>query len=279
VARLLRLPIWGTYHTALPQYAQYLTGDAAMEEMMWKYIVWFYNQMDVVFAPSGSTAEELAQRGIDPRKIRLYPRGVDVERFHPGKRNGILEKRYAVKDGLKLIYVGRVSKEKNLQLLERAFKSLISSHPELKLFVVGDGPYLEEMRREMAGTPCIFTGYLAGEELAEVYASCDLFVFPSTTDTFGNVVLEAQASGLPVIVTDCGGPRESVIDGETGVIVPGDDEESLRQAIDLLLADPDRLRKMGQAGRNHVKQRSFETAFQASWKMYEEKADHRPPAQ
>jgi glycosyltransferase involved in cell wall biosynthesis/predicted metal-dependent phosphoesterase TrpH len=273
VARLLRLPIWGTYHTALPQYAQYLTGDAAMEELMWKYIVWFYNQMDFIFTPSGDTAEELAQKGIDPHKLRIYPRGVDVALFHPAKRNGVLEKRYHVKDGLKLLYVGRVSKEKNLQLLAKAFKVLVRSHPELTLFIVGDGPYLAEMRREMAGTPCIFTGYLAGEELAEVYASCDLFIFPSTTDTFGNVVLEAQASGLPVIVTDSGGPKENILAGESGIIVPGDDEEGLRNAINLLLADPERLRKMGQAARNHVKQRSFATAFQASWKMYEERAD------
>ena len=249
VARLLRLPIWSTYHTALPQYAQYLTGDTAMEELMWKYIVWFYNQMDLVFVPSGSTAEELAQKGIDPHKLRVYPRGVDVELFHPSKRNGVLEKHYQVKEGLKLLYVGRVSKEKNLQLLGKAFKALVSRHPELKLFIVGDGPYLEEMRREMAGTPCIFTGYLAGEELAEVYASCDLFVFPSTTDTFGNVVLEAQASGLPVVVSDSGGPRENVIDGQTGVIIPGDDEESLRQALDRLLVRPQRLKEMGRAAR------------------------------
>ena len=240
---------------------------------MWKYIIWFYNQMDLVFVPSGSTAEELAQKGIEPQKLRVYPRGVDVERFHPSKRNGVLEKRYQVKDGLKLLYVGRVSKEKNLQLLGKAFKSLVRSHPELKLFIVGDGPYLEEMRREMAGTPCIFTGYLAGEELAEVYASCDLFVFPSTTDTFGNVVLEAQASGLPVIVTDSGGPRENVINGETGVIVPGDDEESLANAIDQLLARPQRLKEMGRAARDYVQQRSFAAAFHASWKMYEEKAN------
>ncbi len=273
VARLLGLPIWGTYHTALPQYAQYLTGDPAMEELLWKYIIWFYNQMDLVFVPSGSTAEELAQKGIEPQKLRIYPQGVDVELFHPSKRNGVLEKRYQVKDGLKLLYVGRVSKEKNLQLLGKAFKSLVRSHPDLKLFIVGDGPYQEEMRREMAGTPCIFTGYLAGERLAEVYASCDLFVFPSTTDTFGNVVLEAQASGLPVIVTDAGGPRENVIDGETGAIVPGDDEEGLRQAIDRLLVRPRRLKEMGRAARDYAKQRSFGAAFQASWKLYEEKAN------
>ncbi len=278
VARLLRLPIWGTYHTALPQYAQYLTGDPAMEELMWKYIIWFYNQMDLVFAPSGSTAEELHQKGIDPGKIRLYPRGVDVERFHPSKRNGVLEKHYQVKEGLKLLYVGRISKEKNLPLLATVFKTLLESHPELKLIVVGDGPYLTEMRQVMAGPACAFTGYLAGEELAEVYASCDLFVFPSTTDTFGNVVLEAQASGLPVVVTDSGGPQESVIHGETGVIIPGDNEAELFKAINLLLADPARLKEMGRAARDHVQQRSFAAAFQASWKMYEERADHRQPA-
>lgn len=201
-----------------------------------------------------------------------FPSHVTPEKDN-AKRNGILERRYQVKDGLKLLYVGRVSKEKNLQLLEKAFKSLVRSHPGLKLFIVGDGPYLEEMRREMTDTPCIFTGYLAGEELAEVYASCDLFVFPSTTDTFGNVVLEAQASGLPVVVTDAGGPRENVIDGVTGVIVPGDDEEGLRDAIDRLLARPQRLKEMGQAARDYVQQRSFAAAFHASWKMYEEKAD------
>jgi glycosyltransferase involved in cell wall biosynthesis len=239
---------------------------------MWKYITWFYNQMDLVFAPSGSTAEELAQRGIEPQKLRIYPRGVDVELFHPSKRNGVLEKRYQVKDGLKLLYVGRVSKEKNLQLLEKVFKSLVRSHPELKLFIVGDGPYQEEMRREMAGTPCIFTGYLAGEELAEVYASCDLFVFPSTTDTFGNVVLEAQASGLPVIVTDAGGPQENVVQGKTGFIIPAN-EDSLFNTIKMLIAAPQRLQKMGQAARDYVQQRSFAAAFHASWKMYEERAN------
>jgi len=139
------------------------------------------------------------------------------------------------------------------------------------LFIVGDGPYLEEMRREMADTPCIFTGYLAGEELAEVYASCDLFIFPSTTDTFGNVVLEAQASGLPVIVSDSGGPQENVIQGETGFIIPAN-EDSLCNTIKMLITQPQQLKEMGLAARDYVQQRSFAAAFQASWKMYEKEA-------
>lgn len=272
LARILQLPIWGTYHTALPQYAQYLTEDNAIVQSMWKYIIWFYNQMDVVFVPSRSTGEELQRKGIDPGKLHVFPRGVDTDLFHPAKRNGVLENRYQVEEGLKLLYVGRVSKEKNLELLGRVYQALLPAHPGLRLIVVGDGPYLEEMRRELADTPCVFTGYLEGEDLAAVYASCDLFLFPSTTDTFGNVVLEAQASGIPVIVTDAGGPRENVVPGETGLIVPSDDEESLLTAIESLVAEPARLKRMGQAARRYVQQRSFDNAFQAIWQIYEERA-------
>ncbi len=272
IARMLRLPLWGTYHTALPQYAQYLTEDSAIYHFMWKYIVWFYNQLDLIFVPSHSTAEELQQHGIEAQKMRVFPRGVDLDLFHPSRRNGYLESRFQVKDGCKLLYVGRVSKEKNLELLGQVFKSLMPSRRDLQLIIVGDGPYLEEMRREMTGTPCVFTGYLEGEDLAAVFASCDLFVFPSTTDTFGNVVLEAQASGIPVIVSDSGGPQENVIPGETGIIVPGNDAESLAVAITALINEPARLKRMGQAARHYMQQRSFETAFHATWDIYEEKA-------
>ncbi len=272
VARTLKLPLWGTYHTALPQYAQYLTDDPTIVELLWKYLVWFYNQMDLIFVPSLSTAGELQQRGVNGDKMRIFPRGVDLQQFHPAKRNGFLESRFQVKDEMKLLYVGRVSKEKNLEILTRVFKELSRNHPGIHLVVVGDGPYLEEMRQELAETPCTFTGYLHGEELAAAYASCDLFLFPSTTDTFGNVVLEAQASGLPVIVTDVGGPQENLIPGETGMIVRGDCDESLLGVIQTLLAHPERLKEMGLTARSYMEERSFDTAFQATWRLFEEQA-------
>ncbi len=120
----------------------------------------------------------------------------------------------------------------------------------------------------MEGTPTRFTGYLEGEDLATVYASCDLFVFPSTTDTFGNVVLEAQASGIPVIVTDQGGPQENLLPGETGLIVRGNDGGALLNAMEELLADENRLRQMGQAARRYMENRSFARAFDQTWLMY-----------
>ena len=269
VKHILKLPFSGTYHTALPQYAQYLTGDAAIEELMWKYMLWYYDQMDFIYVPSRSTGDELAEKGINPQKIKLLPRGVDTNRFNPSKRNGYFERYPAVKTGLKLLYVGRVSKEKNLHVLANAFKMLVQLMDNVTLVIVGDGPYLAEMQETMSGTPCVFTGYLEGDELAAVYASCDLFVFPSTTDTFGNVVLEAQASGIPVIVTDEGGPRDNIIPGETGLVVESDHKLSLLEAIHGLLSDPQRLRLMGNAARQYMESRSFEGVFDTVWELYQ----------
>jgi len=268
IARILKLPLVGTYHTALPQYARYLTDDRSIEELMWHYIVWYYDQMDLVYVPSSATAKELTDKGVNPLKIRLFPRGVDVSRFHPGKRNGIFDGQCKHLDGLRLLYVGRVSREKNLEMLVKVFKELERDGHKANLIVVGDGPYRSEMEAALEDSSCIFTGYLEGEKLAAAYASCDLFVFPSTTDTFGNVVLEAQASGLPVVVTNCGGPQENMLPGMTGMVVDGNDEKSLLKAVKRLVRDPRALKVMGRAARKYVENRSFENAFSEAWQLY-----------
>lgn len=270
IARILKLPIVGTYHTALPQYARYLTGDKSIEELMWHYIVWYYDQMDLIYVPSKATAKELADKGVNPLRIRLFPRGVDVDRFHPSKRNGIFDGVCKHPHGLRLLYVGRVSKEKNLEILVKVFKELEQRGYEMNLIVVGDGPYRPEMESTLQDSSCVFTGYLEGEKLAAAYASCHLFVFPSTTDTFGNVVLEAQAAGLPVIVTDCGGPQENMLPGVTGLVVDGNDEKSLLAALTRFVCDPHALKVMGRAARQYVESRSFENAFTESWQLYSE---------
>jgi len=267
IARILKLPVYGTYHTAFPQYAKALTGDDAMEDLMWKYMLWYYNQMDKVFVPSKATGDELAAKGIERRKITLFTRGVDIERFTPAKRNGILA-RYGVQAGPSLLYVGRISKEKNLHLLADAFLSLRKTMPEANLVIAGDGPYAKEMKRRLAGQGAVFTGYIQGDELASLYASCDLFVFPSTTDTFGNVVLEAQASGLPVVVSPEGGPRENVEDGVTGLVAPCGDAASLAAAMTELARDEPRRLRMSRAARAAMEERSFDRAFIETWDLY-----------
>ncbi len=269
LARIMKIPVSGAYHTAIPQYAQILTGDNTIEELVWKYTTWFYDQLDLILVPSGSTRRELTARGIEPEKICLFPRGVDTVRFHPSSRDvEFMKDRFKTSDGPKILYVGRISKEKNLHLLAEAFRRLIQTRRDVELVLVGDGPFLEELKALLAGTPSIFTGYREGEELATIYASCDIFAFPSATDTFGNVVLEAQASGLPIIVTDSGGPQENVLPEKTGRIVRAGDSEALFQAFEFLLADRVRLKEMGKAARNYVENRSCERAFDQTWQIY-----------
>ncbi|MGA3117961.1 MAG: glycosyltransferase [Syntrophobacteraceae bacterium] len=270
VSKIMKIPVSGTYHTAIPQYAHILTGDYAIEELVWKYTTWFYDQLNLILVPSASTECELIGKGIDQKKICLFPRGVDAVRFHPSKRDvNFLKEQFGAGDGPKILYVGRISKEKDLHVLAQAFRSLTQTLKDVELVLVGDGPYLEELKELLAGTPSIFTGYRDGEELATIYASCDLFAFPSATDTFGNVVLEAQASGLPVIVTDSGGPQENMIPHKTGRVVPVGDSEALLQALRFFLGDRARLKEMGKAARHNMEHRSYERAFDETWQIYQ----------
>lgn len=269
IARILGLPICGTYHTALPQYAEVLTDDPALEELTWRYMLWFYGQMDWVYVPSRFTGQELARRGLPEGKIRLYPRGIDVERFHPMKRNGFFAGRFGIgTQTTKLLYVGRVSQEKELPLLGEVFRALHRRRQDIHLIVVGDGPYLPEMRRTLADLPVTFTGLLMGEDLPQAYASADLFLFPSQTDTFGNVVLEAQASGLPVVVVDKGGPQENLIPGKTGIVVPAGDPGAFLDAVLQILDNPSDMQEKGLLARRHMEGRSLESAYLELWESY-----------
>lgn len=267
VSKILKIPFHGTYHTAFPQYVRAFTEDTALEDGCWKFMTWFYNQMQVIYAPSEATRQELIDRGIDPGKITTYPRGVDVERFHPAKRNGFFTK-FNMQSDTKLIYVGRVSREKGLDTLAEAYRRLWRMRPGVSLVVVGDGPYLEEMKRVLRGTPAVFTGPLHGEDLSAAYASSDVFVFPSATDTFGNVVLEAQASGLPCIVTDQGGPCENIDPDETGLVIPAADPDALIRAALHLIDAPERLNYMRRKARARMEHRTFDQTFLETWELF-----------
>ncbi len=274
ISKVLKLPLYTTYHTSIPQYARYLTGDSGVEDLAWRYILWFYDQSDVIFCPSHSTGNELISKGIAEAKIRIIPRGVDTKLFKPENKCDTL----SLPAGTKLLYLGRVSKEKDLPLLANAFKQLTGKHPDVHLVVVGDGPYLEEMKQELKGYPCVFTGYLTGEELTGVFTECDLFVFPSTTDTFGNVVLEAQASGLPIVVSDKGGPCENLVPGQTGLIVEGNNEKAFLDAMLWMLEDRDRLAQMGKNAYDYASGRDYHKAFEEYWQLYHatEEMDKEP---
>ena len=251
IARLMDIPVAGTYHTDIPQYVRSLTNDEFLEQAAWSYMIWFYSQMEEVMVPSVGTREQLKSRGLPEERMKPLPRWVDTDVYCPDKRNPSFWKSRGAGFGRTvLLYVGRVSREKGLEILAGAFKELIDSGSAVALAIIGDGPYREEMEAALAGYQVLFTGYLAGEQLQCGYASADIFVFPSATDTFGNVVLEAQASGLPVIVSDEGGPRELMADGETGTVFQADNKDDLVAAIRLMVNDPERIERMGLNARN-----------------------------
>jgi len=215
---------------------------------------------------SGDYRKALEARGIAGDRIHILPRGLDTELFSPSRRSADFWKKRGLRDGeIGLLYAGRVSKEKKLDLFASVVRKLRTDGMPVRGLVVGHGPYSEEFEKSFPEG--IFTGYLAGEELAQAYASADVFVFPSTTDTFGNVILEAQASGLPCIVSDQGGPRELVADGTDGFVTRGGDLAELVEAARRLCAEETLRRSLGAAARKRVEDRSWPLAARKFWEI------------
>jgi Glycosyltransferase len=167
---------------------------------------WFYGQLDTVFVNSEEYKQSWIKRGFDPAKLKILPRGLDTELFHPARRDSAFFEKFGASNGeLRLLYVGRISREKDLDLLADAYRRLRKEGLPVRLFVVGHGPYSESAREIFARR--VFYRLSQGHRIGYRICVADIFVFPSTTDTFGNVILEAQASGLPVVVSDSGGRR------------------------------------------------------------------------
>jgi len=209
VASRLGVRLIGSFHTNLGEYARVLSGSRRLGDLMDRYLRWLYGKCECIFAPSEATRETLVRGGIEVSKIQIWRRGVSTAEFSPARRSPALRKRWGVSDARPaLLYVGRLSREKGLQLLEPLSNHLQYAGIRHRLVIAGDGPMRPEL--ESRCPDAVFTGTLDHGEVATVMASADLFVFPSRTDTAGNVVLEAQASGLTVLVSDVGGPQENL---------------------------------------------------------------------
>ena len=267
-AKMLNLQSSGIYHTDFPQYVRILTEDSFLESVAWGYMHWFYGQLDTVFVNSEEYRQSWIKRGLDASKLQILPRGLDTELFQPARRDAAFFGKFGALNGqIRLLYVGRISREKDLDLLADAYRRLREEGLPVQLFVVGHGPYSEALAKSLP--EAFFTGYLKGTELATAYASADVFVFPSTTDTFGNVILEAQASGLPVVVSDSGGPKELVVDKANGLITRSHDVEDLTRAIRALVTDRALRERMANSARDSVIDRSWPRAFAKFWAFTE----------
>jgi glycosyltransferase involved in cell wall biosynthesis/predicted metal-dependent phosphoesterase TrpH len=276
VARLVGIPVVGSYHTELGPFALHLTRDALVADAIGLYVDWFYRQCATVLAPTRHVADALAARGYP--EVGVWGRGVDAELFDPRRRSDELRRGLLERDeGVLCLSVGRLSEEKRVGVLLDAFALALRSRPDLRLVVAGDGPARRELERTApAGT--IFVGELLGIELAELYASADLFCFPSTTDTFGQVLLEAAASGLPVVAADAGGNSELVQQWHSGLLVPPEEPRELASALLLLADDPRLRRRLGANGRDAALARTWPAAVDQLGAVYQKLLGLEPQA-
>jgi glycosyltransferase involved in cell wall biosynthesis len=265
VASRLGIPMVGSFHTDLAKYARILSGSRGLARFMEWYMRRLYSYCERILAPSDATRDMLVDAGLERSRIDIWRRGVSTVRFDPEKRSQALRDTWGVSDERPaIIYVGRVSKEKGLEMLQPFSRFLEYGGVSHRLVVVGDGPMRADLQSECP--QAVFTGTLRQDEVAVAMASADLMVFPSRTDTAGNVVLEAQASGLPVLVSDSGGPRENLRPAESGFVCSGFNE-FVRRAGDLV-RHPRKRREMSDAAREYALTRRWETALEPLYDSY-----------
>lgn len=229
-ARRLDIPVISTFHTNFHSYSRHY-GIGWLQGSIERYLRWFHNRTAATLVPTPELAQQLAQRNF--RNVGVLSRGVDTRLFHPDRRSAALRESWGASGGDPVaIVVGRLAPEKNLDLALRTFAALRRGHENARMVCVGDGPLRETLVRQHP--ECLFVGTKRGEALAEHYASADLFLFPSLTETFGNVVGEALASGLPVVAFDYAAAGDLIVADENGRCVPpGDASAFIDAAVEL----------------------------------------------
>jgi glycosyltransferase involved in cell wall biosynthesis/predicted metal-dependent phosphoesterase TrpH len=288
LARALSLPLIGSYHTELTAYADLRSdGDPRVAGAMAMAVGAFYNACDIVLSPSAASDQALAEIGMAPERVLRWDRGVDTARFDPSLRDPCLlldaraqdghgvhgDDPYGVENGsphghdgnraegrVNVLYSGRITREKGAELLADTFLLARASEPRLHLVLAGGGPEQERLRERVGDEHATFLGWLSGVELARAYASADLFLFPSATDTFGQVILEAQASGLPVVAVAEGGPLSLIEDRATGLLC-APDARVLADTVLELAGSPLLRERLSRSGLAAARARTWERAL------------------
>jgi len=248
LAKTKGYPLVASYHTHLPKYLEHY-GLGMLEPVLWELLKAAHNQAQLNLCTSTAMVAELSEKGI--QHTALWQRGVDTELFRPALRSDAMRQRLLngrSDTGQLLLYIGRLSAEKQIERIRPVLDAL----PEARLALVGDGPHRQQLERLFEGTATTFVGYLAGEELASAYASGDAFLFPSSTETLGLVLLEAMAAGCPVVGANRGGIPDIVNDGENGCLYDPDQPGSLVDAVQRLLGDQDQRSRLRLAARQEA---------------------------
>jgi glycosyltransferase involved in cell wall biosynthesis len=259
-AKLFGIKCTTVYHTDFTMQAKNLIANTSpLLQLIEIYTKWFYESSDRILVPTEEYISILSKRGFDRDKMGIFYRGIDTELFSPRENAAAdLRAEYGLEGGVNLLYAGRISEDKNVDFLIKAVSPLFADgFGNLNLIFVGDGPYLQTLKKRHAGNRnMVFLGEIPNHMLPTVYSGCDLLVFPSETDTFGMVVLEAQACGLPVIVSHIGGPRDILLDGTTGFVLNTENTETwtekLKELLPLITSGDRRYTGMRERSRQHV---------------------------
>jgi len=254
LSRVTGIPLLASYHTELAAYAGMRSDDGGIEAIARGALGAFYRVPGVVLSPSPAADASLAGLGLDPARVRRWERGVDLDRFDPAKA-----RRDEYPGEIKVLYVGRLTREKGVDLLAESFLRAHRSDPRLHLLLAGGGPEEAELRARL-GEHATFLGWLGGEDLAEAYASADVFLFASSTDTYGQVIIEAAASGLPVVAVAEGGPAALVENRHTGLLCRPD-ADHLAGALLQLASSPLLRHHLGTSGAEAARGRSWERSM------------------
>ncbi|MGB7294902.1 MAG: glycosyltransferase [Candidatus Aminicenantales bacterium] len=259
-AKLLHAKSVGIYHTDFTLQAQKIIPDESVAKLLENLVRSFYSAMDEIRVPTHEYIQILESRGFDLSKMKIFQRGIDVDMFTPQpKVRPLLKKRYGLDDAFNLLYTGRISRDKDLAFLVKIYERLLDIDEKWNLLFVGDGPYLRDLKAETRQYERVkFSGPVDYGSLPEIYSAADLFVFPSTTDTFGMVVLEAQACGLPAVVSDRGGPMELIEDHRTGLVAEAGSIDDWVEKIAFLRnvwqTNPRRFERMREEARQRILQ-------------------------
>lgn len=265
IAEKMGFPLVGTYHTDFPAYLYDLTGSKWVKHRTDYTMARFYRSFSHVFSRSVAYLEVMANDiGIEyERSMALFP-GTNLQRFHPQHQDKSIWPHFGLSaERLKVLYVGRINVEKNLPFLVEVWQAFLDSHPHIQadLVMVGEGRYrkwADKLRTHHA----YFLGPVVGEALSKVYASSDLFIFPSVTDTLGQVVMEAQASGLGCLVSDVGGPQSLVKDQQTGLVLKANDKSIWIEGLAKSLSDTALRQRWKEAAREHMLQYNIADSFE-----------------
>ena len=268
------IPIAGVYHTDFPAYLEHLFHDEMYGTITAQYMKYFYKPFKLILSRSEQYMESLEKLGFSRDRMAKLEPGIKLDDFDAGHRDESAWDEYDLpRDAVKVLYVGRISTEKNLPVLTEIWPKVRErarvAGVDARLVVIGGGPYLDEMRSALGGHGAAFPGFKHGTELAMLYASADMFVFPSLTDTLGQVVLESQASGIPGVGADQGGPKEVGEDGATGLVLPGSRPAAWVDAVSELVIEHERRKSMGAAGVAYSKNFSISASFEKFWAAHE----------